>query len=629
MLVNFSPLAGAGAQFFDNNGVPLAGGLLYTYFAGTTTPLPTYTSSSGSTANENPIILDSAGRVPEEIWLPNGYATKFVLKTSTDVQIWSKDNIPASPQPPIVNDAGSITYDAGDSVTAGSFIIGQTYVITSIGSTNFLNVGAVSNTVGIYFIATGVGSGSGTANYIRTVQAKLRESVSVKDFGAKGDGVTDDTAAIQAALDSLVLSGTTLYNTPPAKELTVPAGIYIFSSAITIPKNVKIKGEGKNSSIFKSNHTGDGFTTIQPVNTPQAINVQLEDLAIWNTNASNTGGAYVDVTGVYITLRNVQLTGFKYNLILDQSELVDCEFCDFENPITACLWIVNGPEHTPGAGFFYSNRISVKSSQFSSTVGSIGIIDDGGYTHSFVDNNYNGCTNHFRVAGVLGFKISGGEFEGATSSNFIFTNTTYGAGTAVGTGQSVFIGNGALVIATGSNNIFNVTNVGTITLDTLSLQSTATKYIGTAGTGGLFARNIYNLGVGVLFDGKAGTHVEQIVGLNYFNAPTTILQLTSPVQTITQVTGVVNAGISSIIQINNNGTAAYTVAAPINGVEGQRITITDINSSSGVGGVYTWNAAYKLAAWTRPAAGFNRSIDFILKGSNWFEVSRTTADIPN
>jgi hypothetical protein len=229
MLVNFSPLAGAGAQFFDNNGVPLAGGLLYTYFAGTTTPLPTYTSSTGSTANENPIILDSAGRVPEQIWLPNGYATKFVLKNAADVQIWSKDNIPASPQPPIVNDASSITYDSGYSVTAGSFIIGQTYLITSIGSTNFQSIGAVSNTVGIYFIATGIGSGSGTADFIRTVQTKLQDSVSVKDFGAIGDGVADDSAAFNAALVAGNGSITVPFGTYYAKNLTIPVGVTTLS----------------------------------------------------------------------------------------------------------------------------------------------------------------------------------------------------------------------------------------------------------------------------------------------------------------------------------------------------------------------------------------------------------------
>jgi hypothetical protein len=55
MALNLSPLGGAGWQFFDNNGVPLAGGLLYSYAAGTTTPLATYTTSSGVTPNTNPI----------------------------------------------------------------------------------------------------------------------------------------------------------------------------------------------------------------------------------------------------------------------------------------------------------------------------------------------------------------------------------------------------------------------------------------------------------------------------------------------------------------------------------------------------------------------------------------------
>jgi hypothetical protein len=94
MSVNLSPLGGAGAQFFSNNGVPLAGGLLYTYYAGTSTPATTYTSSSGATALANPIILDAAGRVPTgEIWLTNGISYKFVLKDSTDALIATWDNL--------------------------------------------------------------------------------------------------------------------------------------------------------------------------------------------------------------------------------------------------------------------------------------------------------------------------------------------------------------------------------------------------------------------------------------------------------------------------------------------------------------------------------------------------------
>ena len=337
----------------------------------------------------------------------------------------------------------------------------------------------------------------------------------------------------------------------------------------------------------------------------------------------------MDVSGTYITLRNVQILGFKYNVIFDQSELADCELCDFENPLTACVWLVNGPDHTTGASYFYTNRISVRNSQFSSTVGSIGVIDDGGYAHSFVDNNYNGCTNHFRVAGVIGLKIAGGEFEGATSTNLIFTNTTYNSASSVGSSQSVYIGGGAVILATSTNNIFNASYLGTVTLDTLTLSSTGTKYVGTANTGGLFARNIYSLGAGVLFDGKAGSQIEDNVTSRYINIPTTITQFASPIQTITQVTGALNANTSSVMQINNNGGATYTVAAPIGGIAGQRISIKDINSSSGAGGAYTWNAIYKMAAWTRPAAGYSRSIDFIYNGTNWVEVSRTPADVPN
>lgn len=94
--VSLSIFGGVGAQFFDNNGNVLSGGKIYTYEAGTTTPLATYTSSTGSTAHTNPIVLDSAGRVPGgEIW--NALALyKFVLKTSTDITIATYDNVGSS-----------------------------------------------------------------------------------------------------------------------------------------------------------------------------------------------------------------------------------------------------------------------------------------------------------------------------------------------------------------------------------------------------------------------------------------------------------------------------------------------------------------------------------------------------
>jgi hypothetical protein len=154
-MVALSSLGGAGWQFLDANGEPLAGGKLYTYAAGTTTPAVTYTDSTGLVLNANPIILDSAGRVSGQVWLPNDLAYKFVLTTAADVPVWTKDNIPG--------------------------ILAS----TAINSSDVAYTPPYPNAV--------------TSNY--SVEDRLSQAISVMDFGAVGDGVTDDTAAIQAAID--------------------------------------------------------------------------------------------------------------------------------------------------------------------------------------------------------------------------------------------------------------------------------------------------------------------------------------------------------------------------------------------------------------------------------------------
>jgi hypothetical protein len=93
MTVYLSAFAGAGAQFFTDDGTVLSGGKIYTYAAGTTTPETTYTSVLGTSANSNPIILDSGGRLPEDMWLSQGVLYRFVLTDSSDVQIGEYDDI--------------------------------------------------------------------------------------------------------------------------------------------------------------------------------------------------------------------------------------------------------------------------------------------------------------------------------------------------------------------------------------------------------------------------------------------------------------------------------------------------------------------------------------------------------
>lgn len=74
-----SPLYTA-TQQFDANGVPLAGGKLYTFVAGTSTPKPTFTDITGTVQNPNPIVLDSSGYLPNAVWVTPSAAYKFELR---------------------------------------------------------------------------------------------------------------------------------------------------------------------------------------------------------------------------------------------------------------------------------------------------------------------------------------------------------------------------------------------------------------------------------------------------------------------------------------------------------------------------------------------------------------------
>jgi hypothetical protein len=133
MTVYLSAFAGAGAQFFTDDNEVLSGGKIYTYAAGTTTPQNTFTSVTGLSANPNPIVLNSAGRLPEDMWLSEGVKYRFVLTDSNDVQIGEYDDIAG------VNDIST------ESV-AWSTITGTPTTLLGYGITNALTSTQISST---------------------------------------------------------------------------------------------------------------------------------------------------------------------------------------------------------------------------------------------------------------------------------------------------------------------------------------------------------------------------------------------------------------------------------------------------------------------------------------------------
>jgi hypothetical protein len=155
--VYLSAFAGAGWQFFSNTGLPLAGGMIYTYAAGTTAPAATYTSSLGNIANTNPIVLDAYGRVPNEIWLTVGSAYKFVLQDASAVQIGTWDNISGAvgSQNIVTSFSGGSTGLTPSVATIGAITLNGTLAVAN-GGTGLSTVGSngqflASNGTGLAF----------------------------------------------------------------------------------------------------------------------------------------------------------------------------------------------------------------------------------------------------------------------------------------------------------------------------------------------------------------------------------------------------------------------------------------------------------------------------------------------
>lgn len=202
-----------GKQSFETNaGVPLVGGKLYTYDAGTNNPRVTYQDAAATILNTNPIILDARGEATV-FWAGN---YKIVLKDSLDNTIWTVDNVVSA-------DTYSASIDASLRADLASKATGSKGA-GMVGFDPTLNYAA--NTIG------------------RSVADR---EWNPRDFPwlAKFDNVTDDTASIQACWQSLFSAG--------GGTMVLPRGIAKVTSVVlnyTAGITVNIRGQGQHATYL-------------------------------------------------------------------------------------------------------------------------------------------------------------------------------------------------------------------------------------------------------------------------------------------------------------------------------------------------------------------------------------------
>ena len=441
MAVNLSPVGGVAAQFFDNSGQVLTGGKLYTYLAGTTTPAATYTTNSGLTANSNPIVLNAAGRVADsgEIWLTDGINYKFVLKDSNDVQIAVWDNISginsnfvnytlqeqtftATQGQTVFTLTGGLQYSPATNnlavyVNGSKQVAGTNYLETSSTVFTFLtglNVGDVVDAFTAIPVATNVISSNnvsynqGSTGAVTTnVQAKLAQTVSVKDFGAKGDGTTDDTSSIQAALTYLGVNGGRLY---------FPTGTYLISSTLTASATTY-----KELIIY-----GDGGASVvnAPMNAP-IFNITSNNVHIENMEFNGSQANYATYTNSTLfvgsntlgTFLNLNLKYFRAGINIQNTSMASIERCHISNCVYGISCVIVG-----GAVPFI-NLVNISNSYVEYCV--TGIAAQAWYACNIYNTVFQQCGNFGGIlTNVVSCTFNAVWCEANTNGDFAFTDST-------------------------------------------------------------------------------------------------------------------------------------------------------------------------------------------------------------
>lgn len=578
-------------QFFNQNATAVALGYkLFTYQAGTTTKQPTYTDSTQSVQNSNPIILDSTGVAGTGLWLDPTLVYKFVLALPND------SDPPVSPIRTIDN-----VYPDINSSTVGQVLFPRT--------------------------AAEIAAGVTPTNYIPATDIWYN----IKRYGAGGNNVSTNLSALNTAIlvaqnsaGAANLTGVTIVIPPDCPYGYVRTNVSTYPQLSgTVPILVLDYSQGSSYSGYPTAYDGTQFR--QFYYTPQTTTPGFHD-----GNGFMVAGAWAP----YIVVNNTENNA---NPSVNTTDNLRANYLTYVNGGAAWNF---GQGSRSGSGLIPGQMANWQIQRFSGAAQTLTFTAAflGGETSGTLNANWNGDSGIYPILFSNSETHASSLVHGAPGVSWVTglgsaATATATIGTPALTPMIVDYLTMNMMFGASSNNAqtanywfkASMDRLFTHVIEGLSDPVYSVLRDPTGSSNDVWSKN--NSGDWIVSiqsqgDGIKVSKTDRTLTTNTRWVGTRALTTYSASITI-------DASTANWFFINANNGTAFTINTPTNPSIGQRITIKIQNTSGGALGVITWSASFKMATLTSPGNGFEVALDFIYDGANWRQIGTPANNVPN